>query len=440
MFILVLLSQPIHSQCGLGCLSCTSPTSNTSASCQICDLDNFYLLNTETNLCERKIISNCESLKLNGDCFRCAPGYYFNATECVPVTAAKLVTNCAYYTPESNCQFCLPDYYFDSQTGQCRIVQTIIPNCAINTQDSCQLCRFGFKLTADETQCVLLEAGDNCLDSSFYFCNECGSDSQTVLKSLNAFLYSLSTVEHIRNQLQLQLTENSTYKSQCVLSPDNCRGLDELGGCNACVEGYYLNTLGKCIKNPDDIVFNCNVYSSDLTCQSCLSNFYLENNTCKAYPDTLANKCTEVQVVGQTVQCLTCGLAYVLSNGECVDRTSIQNCQIHKVNVNDCEQCIENYIRSTDTTQSVNICTPRIPDCDSMDFNADGTAKDCTQCKAKYVLKTDSSNQCELASETKCLYWNSSRKCSRCEDDYVLEGESCVDRLYKDANCAEYAV
>lgn len=107
-------------------------------------------------------------------------------------------------------------------------------------------------------------------------------------------------------------------------------------GCLACLEGYYLNTLRRCTLNPT----NCKVASSAGVCLECFSGFVLINGLCQArdpfcasYDSTGCLACQEgyylntirrcvinppnCKVALSTGACSECYPNYVLTQGSC---------------------------------------------------------------------------------------------------------------------------
>lgn len=66
LIITLFISYIIRSECGKGCLKC-----NPDNECLICDLNNYFIMSSDSLSCVKKILDNCEKIDENGNCLVC---------------------------------------------------------------------------------------------------------------------------------------------------------------------------------------------------------------------------------------------------------------------------------------------------------------------------------------------------------------------------------
>jgi hypothetical protein len=199
----------------------------------------------------------------------------------------------------------------------------------------CQICTVGYLLSVDNLTCVLISA---CIQSN-PVCTQCVSTYQLV----NSTCYVLPVnCQQMDQNLICNVCSSKTIlvKTQpsCVYYIDYCQSYDNLGQCTNCLSGYYFEyrtcviypancsavdpntficvscvtnyTLSRgaiCINN----IIYCQTYNNS-GCENCISNYYLNNNTCISYP----SYCGAVDLNGN---CIFCQLSLTtLLNGKCV--------------------------------------------------------------------------------------------------------------------------
>ena len=169
---LLLLIQLTAQQCGNGCLQCTTDSEN-SPKCNLCDLQNFYALNSTSNLCDKVTIPNCQLLSGAGKCRRCNSQYYLVDDKCTLIPVADQIAFCLFYGQDKSCTQCQAGYHLKSTNDECLKADNPIANCKIHLENGCSLCEPGYKLSLGGNGCEIQNGVSNCLDTSFYRCDQC---------------------------------------------------------------------------------------------------------------------------------------------------------------------------------------------------------------------------------------------------------------------------
>ena len=105
------------------------------------------------------------------------------------------------------------------------------------------------------------------------------------------------------------LQDNSCVKSE----QQNCLRINNLGQCQQCQPGYYVDLTSKACEVVDPLkqVDNCEVYSNSQTCLKCKDSFYLSSGQCV----TIASVVDNCIVYKRDGECQECQSNYILKNG-----------------------------------------------------------------------------------------------------------------------------
>ena len=337
-----------------------------------------YNKEKEIKICKSLYFSNlknCEEINLStGLCEKCKEGFYLNEGDKQCITTE----NC-YESIFEVCIKCNKNYYLDKKESKCKLQANNFDHCQESIDGkTCDICDEGFYF--DENKI--------CLDVNY--CSE-GKNGFICEKCLPDFYLS-----NYQNFYFCTKTDNCYY------------GDKDLGICNICLDGYYIDYKdGKCKSNKEDNEFkNCKI--ADEICVECLENYYLGQD----------NKCSNTKYCSES------------NNGTC-------------------NQCIDNYYLGLD-----NLCSKYehciysngyyCTECEDnyyYDFSEQKCQKDegifkncktgysvsnCQDCKTGfYYNQTDhlcySNKQIDYFYKCKRVSWYN--ECSYCEDGYYLGGK-----------------
>ena len=124
--------------------------------------------------------------------------------------------------------------------------------------------------------------------------------------------------------------------------------------CLFCLEGFTNPSNGKCVQTKS--IKNCLSYINQNECRTCVSGFYLLNNSCVAIPDP---QCFEYD---KNNKCVFCKNKILQTNGNCNSnkKCSINYCKLCKGDVlgETCGQCQSGYVLSVSKTGEFS-CIPQ---------------------------------------------------------------------------------
>lgn len=160
----------------------------------------------------------------------------------------------------------------------------------------------------------------------------------------------------------------------------------------------------------------CKVYNSNLTCTSCIRDYYLQNNACVAVPS--ASRIEGCNVYGSANTCAVCdnGRFLANNNGACQNATGGSNCLAY-LNNTACLSCQPGFALS-------NAACVQIPFC------AQSNGSVCTACNSGYYLGSDGTCQ-QLTtgnSIANCGAYLADGSCARCATGFIanVNGTSCI--------------
>ena len=311
--------------------------------------------------------------------------------------------NCLKCHPINNlCVKCNKDIYIPDDNGGCDNSRKCIQGnnfCSECNEDEhlCKICGEGF-FPDENGGCSY---SDNCEFSYKGECLKCKENFILIGKEDNLKICLSSNLEIFKNCLKIN---------------------NEIGICQECKEGFYLNLGDKQCSDTE----NC--FESNFgKCKKCIEGYYLDKkeNICKIQNETFLN-CIEII---DNKKCDKCSDDYYLDqNFNCV---STNFCNIGKKGK--CEECIEDYYLS----KNDDICTT-----EKHCYYGDKEFGICTQCLDNYYMDLKA-GKCKLNTENN-EYRNCKEakgKCSKCINGYYLgEDNKCTTIQYcsesdDDGNC-----
>jgi hypothetical protein len=415
--------------------------------CSVCD-SGFFLTN---NTCTLQNIPNCALYQTNQNvCLACASGYVLQANSCVP---DQSVPGCLFYQNGTNiCTQCMPGFALNSANNTC--VANEIENCLNQVLNNCTLCDINYFTTGatcqpqDVPNCLTFVINENLCtfcDFGFYLvngacfpqnvpncleyapntneCVECATDYIEVNGTCvyNAPIPNCDVADGqvcVTCSFGYYLTPTGTCALQNVT---NCNVyVPNQNNCSACADNF-LNVLGVCV--PGIVIPNCGFYSDLITCAVCDFGFYLSTNAC--LPQDIPNCYTYTPNVNVCAFCFDDFLPDV--NGVC-QYSNLQFCDI-LIDSNTCSMCIDGYILVN------GVCFDR----NSINLNciefADSSQTFCLVCALNYYLNA---GLCIPQFLSNCItYFVNVNQCSFCEADfYPTPVGDCAAVMI--ANCAAF--
>ena len=329
--------------------------------------------------------NNCEDINIeNGKCQSCKEGYYLNSgdNKCIKTD------NCT----ESSfgiCKKCNSGYYFDKEQNECIPKTEPFTNC-IQTIDgkTCDKCEDNY----------FFDSENNCVETKF--CEKTNKNGDCTKCISGKYL--------------------SNYDKSCTDSDYCFLGISDIGVCEICNDGYYMDfTDGKCKSYEENEEFKYCRKADEGVCSECIAAHFLsEDNKCSK-----SDNCMEVDN-GKCIQCIE-GYHLGLDN-IC---TSVEHCIYTSPYFDSCIECEDNYFYDI-LKHECNLT--------SLDEfkNCKNGCEDlyCQECKKNYYL-SQKDNICHNNTEKNQFYKcalsdREGEYCIKCEgDDYFLSYENnlCID-------------
>lgn len=421
---LLTLIHKSETTCAEGCLAC----SQTEA-CTVCDTALGFVL--QDAACIKHQISNCDIPKTPAICYRCKSAYYLAAEgSCVKSTVT--IANCDQYSGEGQCGKCAKGYFLNANA--CKQVTKIVAECIDYEADGkCSRCSYSL-LSSDKSTCYTppFETDFNCAYRYFpVACNSCkaGFDSAD----------GLYTSDLANLNIKYALLSKETYKSRtsylnlptCAVTSTNtvrnaiCNtGLFRPEYCNVCETGkYYDEESGSCISNPAAIlginlvISSCFFINSKQECEKCFEGYYMtySNKACIRHTTTVDN--CKIMSQRKNSECFVCNNEYFLQSASyCQQRTNFsQNCKTHNFFLDECLECKTGYL----LIYQNRACDLPIANCAEYDYSKNFTV--CSKCDTDFFLIN---NQCDTVPADKlvegCILYDMSMDCDKCTDDMSL--------------------
>ena len=336
--------------------------------------------------------------------------------------------------------------------------------------------RAGGKIQIDEYGGFFLCPDYNLMCSGTILCNdmfECVEKKSEIKEDAFNYDYKINTTQNIERAKDENIEEKNNYElSDEGICIKYCKQCKENKKCIKCREEYGLvgnkaNDELLCLpenelslgyyKNNESIYYKCIDFcekcSNDISCEKCMNNFTLTNNTCV----WKISNCENYYLNGS---CNKCNENYAFE-GE------VRNICLNK-------EIFSNNYYTKDGGISFYSCdgegNEHIHNCNNCYFNGNNLALECIECKNDYFILDDEFNKCYSENELnsnkyyrinsthkkscskqieKCNECESNEKCTKCEDNYYLinnDTKNCVnineitpiDEYYLDKNNTTY--
>ena len=351
--------------------------------------ENFILvgINNDLKICKSLIsedLKNCEEVDIQkGICDSCKEGYYLNSGDqkCIKTE------NCT----ESSfgfCKKCNSGYYLDKQKNECLLKEEPFTHC-IQTLDGkvCDICDDNY----------FFDSQNNCIKSNF--CEKSNKNGDCTKCISGKFL--------------------SSYDKSCTDSENCYFGMSNIGVCEICDDGYYMDfTDGKCKSYEKNEEFKFCRKAEEGVCYECIATYFLsEDNKCSK-----SKNCVEVD----NGKCIECMEGFHLGLDDIC--TYVENCIYSSPFFDSCLECEDGYFFDLTSDE----CNLTIKD----EFkNCRRGFKDlyCEECKKNYYLN-QKDNLCHSNTLKDKMYKcalsdKKGTSCIRCEEDFFLSYHNnlCID-------------
>ena len=370
--------------------------------CTACELNVRYLANKKCNLYTKQFCKTKEgALDACVDCYTTNRYLNNNTYECDLIT----VSNCATYVSGRNeCDKCLTYYFLD---GDLDCIPFSAEHCneKHGTKDECETCMNGYY---KNTTLCSENTAKNCATKSI-IANKC-------LTCIGSYYQDSADVDICK-----------------AYTAKNCK--DYVSGedkCDHCASGYFKNTnkLNVCELNTSAFCDKKNIDSN--VCDVCKENYYLKSD--KSCVEVTNKTCIKVET--NTNKCKICHATQYIDQGkseECKTLTVVPNCQNYNTTSDECKDCLPGHFLSAN--RSVCLANPNgIPNCSTY-----SDLSSCAICKETHYLDN---NTCKLVDEakkkSKCNNYSGDGICAGCEDGHSLDPNDCVsnDNL---SGCLEFS-
>ncbi|ELP93691.1 protein kinase, putative, partial [Entamoeba invadens IP1] len=392
--------------CGENCEKCVNNTY-----CYKCNTNTFIIKN---GVC---LSNNC-LYSNNGNCFKCAFGYYISGGEC----AVCNIEHCDVCTSKSICSICQEGFYWDGTScinskgfvnqnnkllyckssqyylkeDLCNTCSEILPNCEMCMDGKCIKC---LDNTIYTNGYCLIESSCNFITNNKCICNTetLYNGSACIPKRENCLFDRLSGCDECSNSYHL-IENNCTTVIQ-----SNCT-IESSSNCVACDFGMYINEYGLCVECPSE----CTSCLNSEKCITCLENRFLQEHECLT-SDELSAVCDKPLPNGQG--CAFCKSGYYRSGDGC--KVCNEGCATCTDNIN-CITCQSDYFM----TYNEGVCKLQntTNGCSSISVSLG-----CTTCISGYYLYHRECERCE----NNCVQCTSTFECQKCENGLILINSNC---------------
>jgi hypothetical protein len=481
----------------IGCATC-------SISGQIAFSGTCYDNSTLTNV--GTIMANCVIVDpFSRRCLLCLSGFRLAGGLCLPGTA----TNCKDYTTAGACSNCITGYLkFTDKNGNvvclenpatlncAQFDESLIPTGIVSCL-SCQANHYQATSAADMPvfSCLPYDAIPNCnsyniqeysINATNFECLSCKSgyylskNRCVAVTSINLCV-NYSTTTDVCTQCSsgyLLQSDGKACLAPIATQPvSNCFQIGIDTACLFCNPGYHMTATG-CLAVPEAFqVFNCEFYSSDMSCSSCVYGFFLLNNTCvppkaqncKTYQNISAClscptgfgfeviettlNCSPVDIehclVFNTSQikpwtCLTCETLFYFdkSTGACEAMSSpIIDC-LYYSDLYSCEKCNPGTVISSDGTFCYSdpfVTSMTDPNCDTSVLKAN---PECSICAIGHEFVNGTCVPSSCYSQAGCLFCNSKTdiRCAICRPGYFMPIEGICFLIVEKSGATRFGV
>ena len=427
--ILLLLIANTQSNCSIGCSICLED--NTT--CRLCDFRNGYAMNIQTNTCVFNS-NNCLMHDIDGTCLSCPNTHFPNNFSCVPLTIQG-DTNCASYSDQQVCLACTNDTYL---LGGVCTAATPIQHCDTyggTNGVNCLVCQDGFIPALDYLSCDAVDVTDNCSKYSYAICEQCQDkveyDNAYIIKAFD--FGAQNNLEGMLGRL-LHGPNNGFVESVCINNQvNNCLIHTRYDKCNVCMDGFYLTADFQCMGNPVFFVPHCYLLIDADNCYRCNNGYYIFNgDQTQCVASTPVPDCSIYSF--NSNECTRCMESHYLVNGNCMPRTTINDCAVHHPTIaNNCQQCDPLFVLVNNNTD----CMSVIGNCLNYETNNNtGTPAFCNQCNDGMYFN---GVNCVNGNVDFCrVYTGTAGLCGECLLDYYLQNEVCHERTFAYNHCSSF--
>ena len=357
------------------------------------------------------------------DCYDCANGYasvsvsydsplcalHPNLAEQSSDSDSNYASNCEnYYLNENQilCQVCAENYVVSADHISC-YENTTLTGCAIATNDGsgCDTC-------TDE----YVKSSNTCLIKNIVNCGTYTAENGT--------LVCVSCASgHMKDG-----------EGECVSGDiSHCDIYDNDGDCTKCDSGFYL-FFGNCEEIPSSL--NCSIAVLDnnnkiFECTACASGYVLDDEVVSSdhticLQGPLTDNCVSYDA---DFVCTNCADNYYLDQDICQQRTIVDSCDVYFSSSDACQTCDVGFILDNNTC----VNPPNIVS-NCLKYE---TLGQCGLCgRGRYL----SANACVLVDAQNrvnhCYHYSSPTICSSCDSQYLLIGNTCVEKVV--TACATY--
>jgi len=408
--------------------------------CLNCNEGYYFNEAYNKSICKKIEIENCKLGKVESDillCLNCSEGYYLKDNICYEACKIGENEKCASCNQTfefiENCETCNLGFYLDATINSTKCQYCPMNNLSyfcidcdiISGQIKCTKCKEGFLLINGT---CFKNCDNNCIDCMFD-----GIHNGTCIQCKDQyFLKDNFVLENYNNYY------NEYYCAKCPTGCSNCSDyyLENTPiriDCFSCLPGYKLiNSICEfqCNLGEKNLCLTCDDNVKD-RCASCNSGYYLDT------ADGTCNSC-EVEncdICNKTGTCDKCIYQYELLNNTCFKTCDIgENEKCIKCNnteleiTENCLICNEGYFLPDDS-QNKTICYPCEYGC--ADCYGNSSKPICRYCKEEFKwIKGECIKNCKLGLGELCRtcnYDNNNQSCSSCNEGYYLP-ENILER------------
>jgi hypothetical protein len=370
------------------------------------------------NIFAMNSIKNCANVSTNlineARCSNCIPGYSLLANHCLPSLNCHsgypdlYHLACSNCSPGcNNCSSPLPSDCIECEPSYVQFQNQCLPNCPISyyqtlgsctkcpskcnacNESSCLSCNNSFLFNGScidscptrtyesSNQCVACE--ENCLNCSETVCFVCSNGlfpNNTKCSQCQNGCLSCSVTGCSVCQTGLVLDSGSCYNCS------NCKQCRK-GNCNACYEGFFLNSTNKQCQECPAGCDECN----ENGCLSCNLSYVLDQSVCRPCPgfvnQTGCHSCLDNCATCNETSCFSCQDGYFIKDKTC------QACQTD-CGVCNSTQCIECTKGALYNGSCVEQCPEGFEEIENMCLEcplncAECSNGECSKCAADFI-------------------------------------------------------
>ena len=429
-FLILSLLLSVAKACSTGCLRCNPGTSQ----CSICNFYNNYVPDGEGG-CMIQNTRGCVNLGADGTCFTCRDRTYYEPTSNECRSPSDIIDNCRRYLNASTCSICDAGYYL--QDNECfEVEEENIENCRVyESLTTCIECENGFIPSFDKTSCIRTDQR-NCGFYRNYSCNRC--DITKTINTRNAFILKL--IDEINHNDRKSVASRLAYNranqlvtSNCLRTTvENCRIFKAFNKCDTCEDKHFLTEDEKCQAYIINNIPGCVEFESEEVCLYCINGFYVSDSIC--VKSTIVANCDQYSPTED--KCIACEFDYFLSEGDCLERVDkVDNCATYVVDQELCSECEEGYQINETGTECI-LLPDNCIEYESVDAETGNVT--CAKCGDKHYV---AEGVCVMGSVDFCkTYVVNQDTCEKCEENYALDGNTCVEIELEIEHCEVYEI